>query len=179
MRGLWEQGVDVNLALWQLQSVEPGACLPTCPRCKLWPIHCLHVTIPRALCCLSLQEVAFILTQATPRSLVLIDELGRATSTADGVGVAWAVSEQLISLGAHTLFATHFGQLTELAALYPSAKAWHLAVDASRNRLDFSWRLRPGASEDAGHYGLLLARAVGFPEEVLQAAEQVVQGEPV
>jgi DNA mismatch repair protein MSH4 len=126
-----------------------------------------------------LQEVAFILTQATPRSLVLIDELGRATSTADGVGVAWAVSEQLISLGAHTLFATHFGQLTELAALYPSAKAWHLAVDASRNRLDFSWRLRPGASEDAGHYGLLLARAVGFPEEVLQAAEEVVQGEPV
>ena len=121
------------------------------------------------------QEVAHILSQATPRSLVLVDELGRATSTADGVGLAWAVGEQLLSAGAPTLFATHFGQLAELAALYPAAKAWHFDVDASRNRLHFSWRLRPGANE-AGHYGLLLAAAVGFPPDVLQAAEEVVQG---
>jgi DNA mismatch repair protein MSH4 len=123
----------------------------------------------------NVQEVAYILSQATPRSLVLVDELGRATSTADGVGLAWAVGEQLLSAGAPTLFATHFGQLAELAALYPAAKAWHFDVDASRNRLDFSWRLRPGANE-AGHYGLLLAAAVGFPPDVLQAAEEVVQG---
>ena len=122
------------------------------------------------------QEVAHILAHATPRSLVLVDELGRATSTADGVALAWAVGEQLVSRGAPTLFATHFHPLTDLAVVYPAATAWHFGVDASRHRLDFSWRLRAGGSEEAGHYGLLLARAVGFPPEVLQVAEEVVAG---
>jgi DNA mismatch repair ATPase MutS len=121
--------------------------------------------------------VAHILAHATPCSLVLIDELGRATSTADGTALAWAVGEALIAAGAPTLCATHFGQLAELAALYPEAKAWHFDVDASRSRLDFSWRLRAGSlGEEVGHYGLLLARAVGFPTDVLEAAEEVVQG---
>lgn len=69
-----------------------------------------------------MQDVAFILAGATDRSLVLIDELGRATSTADGVALAWAASEALLERGTPTLFATHFQQLTELAALYPAAK---------------------------------------------------------
>lgn len=121
--------------------------------------------------------MAHILAHATPCSLVLIDELGRATSTADGTALAWAVGEALIAAGAPTLCATHFGQLAELAALYPEAKAWHFDVDASRSRLDFSWRLRAGSlGEEVGHYGLLLARAVGFPTDVLEAAEEVVQG---
>ncbi|KAL4430861.1 hypothetical protein ABPG75_006117 [Micractinium tetrahymenae] len=124
---------------------------------------------------LEMQEVAYILGSATPQSLVLIDELGRATSTADGVGIAWAVSEALLAAGAPTLFATHFAQLTELVAVYPAAKAWHFDVGdvAGRRALDFTWRLRAGACE-AGHYGLLLATAVGFPDEVLAAAEEVV-----
>ena len=67
--------------------------------------------------------MAHILEAATPRSLVLVDELGRATSTADGVGLAWAVGEALAARGAPTLFATHFPQLAELAALYPGVKA--------------------------------------------------------
>lgn len=64
---------------------------------------------------------------------------------------------------------------TSSASTAPPHKAWHFDVDASRNRLDFSWRLRPGTSE-AGHYGLALARAVGFPPDVMQAAEEVVAG---
>lgn len=67
--------------------------------------------------------MAHVLAAATPRSLVLIDELGRSTSTADGVGLAWAVGEALAERGALTLFATHFPQLAELAALYPAVKA--------------------------------------------------------
>jgi hypothetical protein len=124
---------------------------------------------------MELQEIAYILNHATPRSLVLVDELGRATSTADGVAIAWAVSEHLIGLGAATLFATHFPQLAELTALYPNCRAWHLHVDTSRSRLDFRWRLRPGCN-DAGHYGLLLAKSVGFPEDVLSQAGRVVAG---
>lgn len=180
-----------------------------------------------------LQEVAHILAAASPRSLVLIDELGRSTSTSDGAGIAWAVAEALLERSSPTLFATHFGQLSELAAVYPAAKVcvsqrmcspplWErsqpsalplcvttcpalffpthathesmpahlssppspplkaLSFDlgdvAGRRALDFTWRLRPGAN-DAGHYGLLLAAAVGFPADVLATAEEVVQGE--
>ena len=69
-----------------------------------------------------MQEMAHILDHATPSSLVIIDELGRATSTADGVGIAWAVSEYLISLGAYTLFTTHFGGMEGLTVLYPNCR---------------------------------------------------------
>jgi len=78
-----------------------------------------------------MQETAFIVEGATEKSLVLIDELGRATSTADGVGIAWAVAEHLISLGSPTLFATHFARLGELATLYPNCKLWHFDVEVA------------------------------------------------
>jgi DNA mismatch repair protein MSH4 len=76
--------------------------------------------------------------RATERSLVFIDELGRATSTADGVGIAWAVAEHLISLGAPTLFATHFARLGELATMYPNCKLWHFDVEVAEG-LNFRW----------------------------------------
>lgn len=66
--------------------------------------------------------------RAGAKSLVLIDELGRATSTADGVALSWSMSEYLLSLGAHVLLATHFRQLEELAAIYPSCKLWRMQV---------------------------------------------------
>lgn len=69
--------------------------------------------------------------RAGPKSLVLIDELGRATSTADGVALSWSMSEYLLALGAHVLLATHFRQLEELAALYPSCKLWRMQVGTS------------------------------------------------
>ena len=106
-----------------------------------------------------MQEAAHIVSLATPRSLVLIDELGRATSTHDGIGLAWAISEQLISLGTYSLAATHFGRLVELATVYPNCKAWHFEVDTTTQRLTFSWKLQPGAMPTA-HYGLLLAPMV-------------------
>lgn len=105
------------------------------------------------------QEASHIISHATPRSLVLIDELGRATSTHDGNGLAWAVSEQLISIGTYTLAATHFGRLVELTNLYPNCKAWHFEVDTTKQRLTFSWRLQPGVMPRS-HYGLLLAPMV-------------------
>lgn len=106
-----------------------------------------------------MQEAAHIVSHATPCSLVLIDELGRATSTHDGIGLAWAISEQLIALGTYTLAATHFGRLNELANAYPNCQVWHFEVDASDQTLTFSWKLQPGAMASS-HYGLLLAPMV-------------------
>nr|AKI32388.1 DNA mismatch repair protein MSH4 [Watanabea reniformis] len=125
-----------------------------------------------------MQETAYIVNNATPRSLVIIDELGRATSTADGVGIAWAVSEHLISLACPTLFATHFARLEELATLYPNCKLWHFNVDVDSNQLHFTWCLRPGA-KTAAHYGLKLAPMVRrTPRSLLSCRSQVLGSTP-
>lgn len=79
------------------------------------------------------QETAYILRHATGESLVIIDELGRATSTADGVAIAWSVAEGLISIGARTMLTTHFQQLAELAVMYPPVHAYHFEVIKSSN----------------------------------------------
>ena len=107
-----------------------------------------------------MQETAFILGNATARSLVLIDELGRATSTSDGIAIAWAVAEELISIGAMTLFASHFAQMGQLAKLYPTCRLWHFGVEVANN-LDFTWQLKAGHDKTV-HYGLLLAPQVCF-----------------
>ncbi|KAI8469891.1 MAG: muts domain V-domain-containing protein [Monoraphidium minutum] len=124
-------------------------------------------------------EAAAIVSQATERSLVLIDELGRATSTADGVGLAWAVCEYLLTLGCPALLATHFGQLEELSALYPSCRLWRMQARAPRPRLPG----RGGEDGDGGggagaplHYGIALARALGMPAPVLRRAAAVAEG---
>nr|AKI32522.1 DNA mismatch repair protein MSH4 [Gloeotilopsis sterilis] len=112
-----------------------------------------------------MQEASYILEHATERSLVIIDELGRATSTSDGVAIAWAVSEYLISLGCCTMFATHFPCLTELSDLYPMCKSWHFVVDAGTG-IGYSWKLHSGSMQQGAHYGLTLAAALDFPKEV-------------
>ena len=95
---------------------------------------------------------------------------------ADGVAIAWAVSEHLINLGAATLFATHFAQLSELAALYPTARLWHFEAavrGGARQRLEFTYRLLPGA-QTGSHYGLTLASAVCMPPHVIAEARRIV-----
>ncbi|KAK9808717.1 hypothetical protein WJX72_002463 [[Myrmecia] bisecta] len=119
-----------------------------------------------------MQEAAYITNHATERSLVIIDELGRATCTADGIGISWAIAEHLISLGCFTLFATHFTRIAELASIYPNCKLWHLHVDTADNRLNFRWTLKSGPQE-AGHYGLMLAPVVGIPDEITQEARRI------
>lgn len=123
-----------------------------------------------------MQEVAHIVGTATDNSLVLIDELGRATSTTDGVAIAWAICEHLLAARVFTLFATHFRLLAELANTYPGCRLWQLGVDVSRDRLDFTWLLQPPPLEqEALHYGIMLARPMGFPEPLLAAATEVAE----
>jgi hypothetical protein len=84
--------------------------------------------------------MALILANATPNSLIIIDELGRGTSNQDGVGIAWACCENLLSLRAPTLFATHFSELVQLANIYPNCQNLHLGVEPRQDGLHFLYR---------------------------------------
>lgn len=117
-----------------------------------------------------MRETAFIMQNASQRSLIVMDELGRATSSSDGFAIAWSCCENLLSLKAYTIFATHMENLSELAALYPNVKILHFHVDIRNNRLDFKFQLKDGPRH-VPHYGLLLASVAGLPSSVIETAQ--------
>jgi DNA mismatch repair protein MutS len=121
-------------------------------------------------------ETAQILKQATPRSLVILDEVGRGTSTFDGLSLAWAAAEHLHDLqgvGVKTLFATHYHELTELAATHPRAKNYNVAAKEYRGEIVFLRRLTPGGANRS--YGLQVAALAGLPASVLERARDILQ----
>ena len=118
-------------------------------------------------------ETATILNTATPRSLVLLDEVGRGTSTFDGLSIAWAVVERLHTHArAKTLFATHYHELTELADLLPGVKNVHVSVKESGAEIVFLHRIEPGSADKS--YGIDVAKLAGLPPEVIERARQVL-----
>ena len=118
-------------------------------------------------------ETATILNTATPRSLVLLDEVGRGTSTFDGLSIAWAVVERLHThTRAKTLFATHYHELTELADLLPGVKNVHVSVKESGAEIVFLHRIEPGSADKS--YGIDVAKLAGLPPEVIERARQVL-----
>ncbi|KAJ3689018.1 hypothetical protein LUZ61_018182 [Rhynchospora tenuis] len=119
-----------------------------------------------------MKEMAFILQNISSKSLVVIDELGRATSSSDGFAIAWSCCEHLLSTNAYTIFATHMEGLSELASLYPNVKILHFEVDLRNNRLDFKFHLKDGPRQ-VPHYGLLLAGVAGLPSTVIETARQI------
>ena len=122
-------------------------------------------------------ETANILHHATPRSLVLLDEIGRGTATFDGLSIAWAVAEHLADrenggIGARTIFATHYHELNELAELLPNVGNAQVLVEETGDDLVFLHRVvRGGASRS---YGIEAARLAGVPATVVQRARQVL-----
>ncbi len=118
-------------------------------------------------------ETANILHHASPRSLVLLDEIGRGTATFDGLSIAWAVAEHLAdSIGARTIFATHYHELNELAELLPNVGNAQVLVEETGNDLVFLHRVcRGGASRS---YGIEAARLAGVPASVVLRARQVL-----
>lgn len=119
-------------------------------------------------------ETANILNSATERSLIILDEMGRGTSTFDGVSIAWAVAEHLaIKVRAKTLFATHYHELTKLAERIPGVKNYYVQVKEYGNQVVFLHKVAPGATE--GSYGVHVARMAGLPEEVTRKADEVLQ----
>ncbi len=120
-------------------------------------------------------EAASILNNATNRSLVLLDEIGRGTSTYDGISISWAMVEYLHnhpSTQAKTMFATHYHELNELEALLPRVKNFNVSVKELGNQIIFLRKLVAGGTEHS--FGIHVARMAGMPSEVVRRAEQVL-----
>ena len=119
-------------------------------------------------------EAATILNLATPRSLVLLDEVGRGTATFDGLSIAWAVVEHLQAhTRARTLFATHYHELTELAEVLPGVKNIHVSVQETPNEIVFLRRIEEGSANKS--YGIEVARLAGLPHSVIERAREILQ----
>ncbi|MCZ6615655.1 MAG: DNA mismatch repair protein MutS, partial [Chloroflexi bacterium] len=120
-------------------------------------------------------ETASILNNATKRSLVILDEIGRGTSTYDGLSIAQAVAEYIHNtprLGCRTLFATHYHELTELARTLPGVRNHNVSVVEEEGRVVFLHRIVPGGADKS--YGVHVAQLAGLPREVIQRAWDVL-----
>jgi len=118
-------------------------------------------------------ETAAILHTATPRSLILLDEVGRGTATYDGLAIAWAAIEYLHArTRAKTLFATHYFELTELAEQLSGVKNYHVSVKETGNGIVFLRKVEPGAADRS--YGIEVAKLAGLPDEVVRRAREVL-----
>jgi DNA mismatch repair protein MutS len=122
-----------------------------------------------------MQEAANILNNATDRSLIVLDEIGRGTSTFDGISIAWAVAEYLHNTPrqkAKTLFATHYHELTDLALTLPGVQNYTVRVRESGDRVAFLRRIEPGTADKS--YGIHVARLAGLPAEVVERAREIL-----
>ncbi len=120
-------------------------------------------------------ETANILHHATPRSLLILDEIGRGTSTYDGVSIAWAVVEHIHNdprLRAKTLFATHYHELTQLAELLPGVRNYNVAVTESEGKVIFLHKIIPGGADQS--YGIHVAQLAGLPRPVILRADEIM-----
>jgi DNA mismatch repair protein MutS len=122
-----------------------------------------------------MEETARILHQVTPRSLVILDEIGRGTSTFDGMSIAWAVVEYLHDIyekGVKTLFATHYHELTELSQIKPRVRNYNIAVREWQGEIIFLHKLLPGGANRS--YGIEVAKLAGLPKEVIDRAKEIL-----
>jgi len=122
-----------------------------------------------------MQETANILNNATPRSLIVLDEIGRGTSTFDGISIAWSVAEYLCKneqMQAKTLFATHYHELTDLALTLPNVKNFSVLVKEKGNSITFLRKIVPGSADKS--YGIQVARLAGLPDEVIERANDIL-----
>ena len=117
-------------------------------------------------------ESANILNHATERSLVILDEVGRGTSTYDGLAIAWAMIEHLVGMRSKTLFATHYHQLNELEKSMPTVKNFRVAVEEFGDDIVWTHRVLPGGADRS--YGIHVARMAGVPAPVLVRAQEIL-----
>ncbi|MFQ5588986.1 MAG: DNA mismatch repair protein MutS, partial [Nitrospiria bacterium] len=119
-------------------------------------------------------EMSQILRHATGKSLILLDEIGRGTSTFDGVSIAWAIAEYVHdTLKARTLFATHYHELTGLSILYPGIKNYHVLVREWGEEIVFLRKMVEGGSDKS--YGIQVARLAGLPQDIIRRAKAVLK----
>lgn len=121
-----------------------------------------------------MSEVSYILNNATNRSLLILDEVGRGTSTFDGLSIAWSVVEYIASkIKAKTLFATHYHELTELEDRMPSIKNYSIAVKEIDDKVIFLHKIRRGKVDQS--YGIEVAKLAGLPIEVINRAKEILE----
>ena len=127
-----------------------------------------------------MNETAHILASMTPRSLILLDEVGRGTSTFDGISIAWAIVEYLYKPrgGPKVLFATHYFELTDLANKYPAVQNYHVQAqeykdESGQSKLAFLYRILPGAADQS--YGIHVAEIAGLPAACTLRARKVLK----
>lgn len=123
-----------------------------------------------------MSEMAAILEQATPRSLLILDEIGRGTGTSDGLSIAWSVMEYIADtrlLGARTLFATHYHELIDLGRTLPGVFNCHVDVSEQDGDIVFLHRVRPGGADDS--YGIDVAKLAGMPDVVVVRAKELME----
>jgi DNA mismatch repair protein MutS len=121
---------------------------------------------------IEMNETANILNNATRRSLVILDEIGRGTSTYDGLSIAWAVTEYLAQIGCRTLFATHYHHLNDLAQSFSNIKNYRVAVKEQGDHIVWLHKLVPGGTDRS--YGIQVARMAGVPPAVITRAKEVL-----
>ena len=122
-----------------------------------------------------MNETASILNNLSERSLILLDEIGRGTSTYDGISIAWAISEYLHEhpARAKTLFATHYHELNEMASTFERIKNYNVSVKELKNKVLFLRKLTPGGSEHS--FGIHVAKMAGMPQQVIQKANKILK----
>ncbi|HJW88569.1 MAG TPA: DNA mismatch repair protein MutS, partial [Dehalococcoidia bacterium] len=135
-----------------------------------------EISAGRSTFMVEMVETAHILHQATPRSLILLDEIGRGTSTYDGLAIARAVAEFIHShpaLGARTIFATHFHEMVDLARYLPRARNFNVAVSEEGGKVVFLRRVIPGGADKS--YGIHVAELAGLPRAITSRAREILK----
>ena len=120
---------------------------------------------------LEMKETAFICSNAGPKSLILIDELGRATSNEDGVAIAWSVSEFLLAKRSMTFFVTHYPQLAKLSEVYSGVQNQHMGASIDRGtngEVLYFHKIMPGACSASSDYGVEMSASCGWPDDVVE-----------
>jgi DNA mismatch repair protein MutS len=161
--------------LAQMGSFVPaaGAHLPVCDRIFTRVGASDNLARGQSTFMVEMHETAAIVHGATPRSLVLLDEIGRGTSTYDGVSIAWAVTEHLHEhVGARTIFATHYHELTQLGDLLGGVKNMNVAVREAGEEIVFLRRLEAGGADRS--YGIQVGRLAGLPPSVIERAKELL-----
>ncbi|MGB9595023.1 MAG: DNA mismatch repair protein MutS [Candidatus Poribacteria bacterium] len=134
-----------------------------------------NLVMGRSTFLVEMNETANILNNATRRSLLILDEIGRGTSTYDGLSIAWAVAEHILDktkIGARTLFATHYHELIELGNTHPGAKNYNVAVREWNGQITFLRKIVEGGTDQS--YGIYVAQLAGLPDRVIGRAREIL-----
>jgi len=131
------------------------------------------LTLGKSTFMVEMSETAYILNSATQQSFILIDEIGRGTSTYDGVAIAWAVAEHIVSkIKARCIFATHYHELNVMTATYPQIKNYRITVSEQDGEIEFLRKIVPGGASKS--YGIQVAKMAGIPASVIERSKELM-----